>query len=255
MFPLDFNLLDFLDIILVSILLFQLYKLIKGTVAINIFIGIVSIYIMWKIFSAFGMELVSEIFNQFMSVGVLALIILFQKEIRKFLTVVGKTSFENQKLFLKPSNNDKYLSSKNIHEIVQACVNMSKTKTGAIIVIEKNSNLDTTIETGRIINSELSSPILESIFFKNSPLHDGAVIIQNKKICAARCVLPISESISLPSSMGMRHKSALGITEQTDCLSITVSEQNGSISFFEDGKIKTNLNFEKLKNNITKSAQ
>ena len=255
MFPLDFNLLDFLDIILVSILLFQLYKLIKGTVAINIFIGIVSIYIMWKIFSSLGMGLVSEIFDQFMSVGVLALIILFQKEIRKFLTVVGKTSFENQKLFLKPSNNDKYLSSKNIHEIVQACENMSKTKTGAIIVIEKNSNLDTTIETGRIINSELSSPILESIFFKNSPLHDGAVIIQNKKICAARCVLPISESISLPSSMGMRHKSALGITEQTDCLSITVSEQNGSISFFEDGKIKTNLNFEKLKNNITKSAQ
>ena len=165
MFPLDFNLLDFLDIILVSILLFQLYKLIKGTVAINIFIGIVSIYIMWKIFSSLGMGLVSEIFDQFMSVGVLALIILFQKEIRKFLTVVGKTSFENQKLFLKPSNNDKYLSSKNIHEIVQACVNMSKTKTGAIIVIEKNSNLDTTIETGRIINSELSSPILEKSIF------------------------------------------------------------------------------------------
>ena len=198
MFPLDFNLLDFLDILLVSILLFQLYKLIKGTVAINIFIGIVSIYIMWKIFSSLGMGLVSEIFDQFMSVGVLALIILFQKEIRKFLTVVGKTSFENQKLFLKPSKNDKYLSSKNIHEIVQACENMSKTKTGAIIVIEKNSNLDSTIETGRIINSELSSPILESIFFKNSPLHDGAVIIQNKKICAARCVLPIGKSTSLP---------------------------------------------------------
>ena len=132
---------------------------------------------------------------------------------------------------------------------------MSKTKTGAIIVIEKNSNLDSTIETGRKINSELSSPIIESIFFKNSPLHDGAVIIQNEKIIAARCVLPISESDSLPASMGMRHKSALGITEQTDCISLTVSEQNGSISFFEDGKIKTNLNFEKLKKYIFKSVE
>lgn len=255
MFPFDFNLLNFLDIILVSILLFQLYKLIKGTVAINIFIGIVSIYIMWKIFSSLGMSLVSEIFDQFMSVGVLALIILFQKEIRKFLVVVGKTSFKNQKIFIRSNHKAKYLSEKNINEITQACVNMSKTKTGAIIVIEKNSNLDSTIETGRKINSELSSPIIESIFFKNSPLHDGAVIIQNEKIIATRCVLPISESDSLPASMGMRHKSALGITEQTDCITITVSEQNGSISFFEDGKIKTNLNFDKLKKYISNSVE
>jgi len=254
MFPIDFNITDIIDIFLVSILLFQLYKLVKGTVAINIFIGIVSIYIMWKVFSALGMGLVSEIFDQFMSVGVLALIILFQKEIRKFLVVVGKTSFKNQKIFLKSKNKIKNLSENKINEIIHACENMSKSKTGAIIVIEKNSNLESTINTGRIINCELSSTMLESIFFKNSPLHDGAVIIQNEKISAARCVLPISESINMPATMGMRHKSALGITEQTDCISITVSEQNGSISFFEDGNLKTNLSIEKLKKQIETSV-
>jgi len=254
MFPIEFNIIDVIDIFLVSILLFQLYKLVKGTVAINIFIGIVSIYIMWKILSALGMELVSEIFDQFMSVGVLALIILFQKEIRKFLVVVGKTSFKNQKIFLKSKSTIKNLSEDKINEIIHACENMSKSKTGAIIVIEKNSNLESTINTGRIINCELSSTMLESIFFKNSPLHDGAVIIQNEKISAARCVLPISESINMPATMGMRHKSALGITEQTDCISITVSEQNGSISFFEDGNLKTNLSIEKLKKQIETSV-
>ena len=254
MFPIEFNIIDIIDIFLVSILLFQLYKLVKGTVAINIFIGIVSIYIMWKILSALGMELVSEIFDQFMSVGVLALIILFQKEIRKFLVVVGKTSFKNQKIFLKSKSTIKNLSEDKINEIIHACENMSKSKTGAIIVIEKNSNLESTINTGRIINCELSSTMLESIFFKNSPLHDGAVIIQNEQISAARCVLPISESINMPATMGMRHKSALGITEQTDCISITVSEQNGSISFFEDGSLKTNLSIEKLKKQIETSV-
>jgi len=250
MLPLDFNIVDIIDIFLVSILLFQLYKLVRGTVAINIFIGIVLIYVMWKVFSALGMGLVSEIFNQFMSVGVLALIILFQKEIRKFLVVVGKTSFKNQKIFLKSKKSIKILSEKKIEEITQACENMSKSKTGAIIVIEKNSILDSTTNTGRIINSELSSIILESIFFKNSPLHDGAIIIQNEKIIAARCVLPISEATNLPVTMGMRHKSALGITEQTDCLCITVSEQNGSISFYQDGKITANLSVEQLKKYI-----
>ena len=254
MFPIEFNIIDVIDIFLVSILLFQLYKLVKGTVAINIFIGIVSIYIMWKILSALGMELVSEIFDQFMSVGVLALIILFQKEIRKFLVVVGKTSFKNQKIFLKSKSTIKNLSENKINEIIHACENMSKSKTGAIIIIEKNSNLESTINTGRIINCELSSTMLESIFFKNSPLHDGAVIIQNEQISAARCVLPISESINMPATMGMRHKSALGITEQTDCISITVSEQNGSISFFEDGSLKTNLSIEKLKKQIETSV-
>lgn len=254
MLPLDFNIVDIIDIFLVSILLFQLYKLVRGTVAINIFIGIILIYVMWKVFSAFGMGLVSEIFNQFMSVGVLALIILFQKEIRKFLVVLGKTSFKNQKLFLKSKKSIKILSEEKIEEITQACENMSKSKTGAIIVIEKNSILDSTTSTGRRINSELSSIILESIFFKNSPLHDGAVIIQNEKIIAARCVLPISETTNLPVTMGMRHKSALGITEQADCLCITVSEQNGSISFYQDGKIKINISIEQLKKYIYQSV-
>jgi uncharacterized protein (TIGR00159 family) len=253
MFPFDFNILDIIDIVLVAILLFQLYKLVRGTVAINIFVGIISIYIMWKIFSAFGMELVSEIFDQFMSVGVLALIIVFQQEIRRFLILIGKTSFKNQKFFIKSKKNIKILSDKKINEISDACENMSKSKTGAILVIEKNNTLDLTINTGRIINSELSKIMIENIFFKNSPLHDGAIVIQNEKIIAARCVLPISESKTLPVTMGMRHKSALGITEQTDCICITVSEQNGSISFYENGEIKPNINIEQLKKYIYNS--
>jgi len=246
MFFLDFNIFDFIDITLVSILIFQLYKLIKGSAGINIFIGMALVYIMWKIFSALEMSLISEILGQFISVGVLALIIVFQQEIRRFLVLIGKNTFKNKNLFIKSKNKEKFLSTKNIEDICKACHNMSETKTGAIIIIERNDNLDLILKTGRVISSNLSQIMIESIFYKNAPLHDGAIIIINKKIIGARCVLPISESNTIPTEMGMRHKAALGVTEQYDCIAITVSEQNGNISCFENGKIKMNLDSKTL---------
>tara|TARA_B100000579_G_scaffold437192_1_gene465582 strand:- start:2971 stop:3744 length:774 start_codon:yes stop_codon:yes gene_type:complete len=246
MFFLDFNIFDFIDITLVSILIFQLYKLIKGSAGINIFIGMALVYIMWKIFSALEMSLISEILGQFISVGALALIIVFQQEIRRFLVLIGKNTFKNKNLFIKSKNTEKFLSTKNIEDICKACHNMSQTKTGAIIIIERNDNLDLILKTGRVISSNLSQIMIESIFYKNAPLHDGAIIIINKKIIGARCVLPISESSTIPTEMGMRHKAALGVTEQYDCIAITVSEQNGNISCFENGKIKMNLDSKTL---------
>jgi len=247
MFFIDFNIFDFIDITLVSILIFQLYKLVRGSAAINIFIGMTLFYIMWKIFSALEMSLLSEILGQFISVGVLALIIVFQQEIRRFLVLIGKNIFKNKNLFIRSKNTKKLLTEENIEDICNACNNMSQTKTGAIIIIERSDNLDLILKTGRIISSNLSQIMIESVFYKNAPLHDGAIIIINKKIIGARCVLPISESNAMPSEMGMRHKAALGVTEQYDCIAITVSEQNGKISCFENGKMKTNLDLKTLK--------
>ena len=254
MFFIDFNIFDFIDITLVSILIFQLYKLVKGSAAINIFIGMSLVYIMWKIFSALEMSLLSEILGQFISVGVLALIIVFQQEIRRFLVLIGKNIFKNKNLFIKSKNTENFLNEENIDDICGACQNMSKTKTGAIIIIERNDNLDQIIKTGRVISSNLSQIMIESVFYKNAPLHDGAIVIINKKIIGARCVLPISESNIILTEMGMRHKAALGVTEIHDCIAITVSEQNGKISFFENGKMQTNLETKKLKDLLTLSS-
>ena len=254
MFFIDFNIFDFIDITLVSILIFQLYKLVKGSAAINIFIGMSLVYIMWKIFSALEMSLLSEILGQFISVGVLALIIVFQQEIRRFLVLIGKNIFKNKNLFIKSKNTKNFLNEENIDDICGACQNMSTTKTGAIIIIERNDNLDQIIKTGRVISSNLSQIMIESVFYKNAPLHDGAIVIINKKIIGARCVLPISESNIILTEMGMRHKAALGVTEIHDCIAITVSEQNGKISFFENGKMQTNLETKKLKDLLTLSS-
>jgi len=254
MFFIDFNIFDFIDITLVSILIFQLYKLVKGSAAINIFIGMALVYIMWKIFSALEMSLLSEILGQFISVGVLALIIVFQQEIRRFLVLIGKNIFKNKNLFIKSKNTENFLNEENINDICGACQNMSTTKTGAIIIIERNDNLDQIIKTGRVISSNLSQIMIESVFYKNAPLHDGAIVIINKKIIGARCVLPISESNIILTEMGMRHKAALGVTELHDCIAITVSEQNGKISFFENGTMQTNLETKKLKDLLTLSS-
>jgi len=254
MFFLEFSIFDFIDIALVTILIFQLYKIVRGTAVINIFIGMMLVYIMWKVFSALEMSLLSEILGQFISVGVLALIIVFQQEIRRFLILIGKNTFKNKNIFIKSKNKKELLNNSNIEDVCNACYNMSKSKTGAIIVIEKNNNLDLILKTGRVISTNLSQIMIESIFYKNAPLHDGAIIIINQKIMGARCVLPISESNKLPIEMGMRHKAALGVTDQNDCIVITVSEQNGKISYFEEGKITSNLNHLELKEIIKKSV-
>ena len=226
---LSVRLLDILDILIVAFLLYKIYRLLKGGAAINIFIGIIAIYVLWWLFvKILNMQLLGAILGQFMSIGVIALIIVFQQEIRRFLLVIGSNSFAGKDSFtrkLLPWNwQAPAISKPNISPIVKACTSMSKNKTGAIMVLARSSDLQFYERTGDIMDAEVSKRLLESIFFKNSPMHDGAVIIENNKIKAARCVLPVTENTDLPAHYGMRHRAALGITEQSDAISIIVSE-------------------------------
>lgn len=246
--------LDILDILLVAFLLYQIYNLIRGTTAINIFIGIFSLYLLWLLVKALNMQLLSSILGQVIGVGVIALLIVFQQEIRRFLLVIStryirsrKFSFDN--LF---SFGEKKDTNINIDAIVNACSNMSAFKTGALIAISKKSDLLSFIKTGDIINADTTSRILESIFFKNSPLHDGAVIIKEDKIAAARCVLPATERLDLPPQFGMRHRAALGITEKTDAIVVLVSEETGAISFAKEESIETNIGPNRLRQRLIK---
>lgn len=233
----DFSFLDVLDIILVAVLLYYIYKLLKGTVAINIVIGIAFIFIIWKITQTLNMEMLSGILGYLLSGGVIALIIVFQQEIRKFLLMIGTTNFSTQRGFL---NQLKFLKTEinseiDIETVLKACISMSKTKTGALLVIEKTNNLDFLINNGDKMNALVNEAILESIFYKNSPLHDGATVIRDNYIVATRVVLPISDSTKIPSRYGLRHRAAIGVTEKTDAICLLVSEETGEISYIKDG--------------------
>jgi diadenylate cyclase len=234
---------DAIDILLVAIILYQFYRLIKGTTAINIFLGIVSVYIFYKIVKAMHMELLGEILSAFISVGFIALIVVFQPEIRKFLFLLGTPNFITQKhrrfLFWKLR-----LSSSiplDIETLVNTCTTLASTNTGALIVIARQNELNTFVETGERIDSNLSGQLLQNIFFKNSPMHDGAVIIRENRIVAARCILPVTGNQDLPVHYGTRHRAAIGITEQSDAIALVVSEQTGKISMCIQGELKTDL--------------
>jgi uncharacterized protein (TIGR00159 family) len=231
---LNLSVIDFIDVALVATLLYYVYKLVKGTVAINIFIGIVMIYIIWKITQALQMQLLSNILGGFIRVGMFALIVVFQQEIRKFLLMLGSTNFGNKRNFLKQL---KFLKSENklttdIDVIISACQKMSLSKTGALIVLERNNNLDFLAETGDKMNIAVTQPIIESIFFKNSPLHDGAIIIEGNTVKATRVILPVNNEKTIPQRFGLRHRAAVGVTERTDAIAIIVSEETGQISCF-----------------------
>src|SRR6056297_2889462 len=236
--------LDILDILLVAFLLYQFYNLIKGTVAINIFIGIFALYLLWLIVKALNMQLLSSILGQVIGVGVIALIIVFQQEIRRFLLLIGSQYFSNKQASFRNimTFNFNTQTGIRIKSIVKACINLSHGKIGGLIVITRKSDLRTYTKTGDIINATTSSRLIESIFNKKSPLHDGAVIIRKDKIAAARCILPISENTYLPPYFGLRHRAALGITEVSDAFVIVVSEERGEISVADNGQITTNIN-------------
>ncbi len=238
---LHFSILDALDIILVAFLLYYIYKLLKGTVAINIFIGIAFIVLIWKITVFLEMEMLSGLLGTLISVGAIAILIVFQPEVRKFLLMLGTTNITQRTGFFKnfisfKSNNSSIKSDLNIAEIVMACMNMSETKTGALIVLERSQNLDFITSSGDKMNIEVNCPILESIFYKNSPLHDGAIIIRKNNIIATRVVLPLSKK-TLPSRFGLRHRAAVGITEKTDAMCLIISEETGTISYSKDGEV------------------
>ncbi len=252
-----FRLLDAIDILLVAVLLYELYSLVRGTAAINILTGIVLLYVVWIIVKALDMQLFSSILSRFLDVGVIAIIIVFQQELRRFLLIIGKTEFFNRKNFTKNFlmlQLDKQ-SELDIHPILKACHNLADKKTGALIVIEKDTDLTFYAQTGDVIDSNITEAMLESIFFKNNPLHDGAVIIVDNKIHAARCVLPSTEKTDFPPNLGMRHRAAVGITEKSDAIAISVSEQIGSISVAHLGKLYHNLSNEKLATQLHEMLQ
>lgn len=247
-FFIGLRLLDIIDIILVALLLYELYNLVKGTAAINILLGIIAIFLIWRLVRILEMELLSEILGAFISVGFIALIVVFQPEIRKFLLLVGTPSFirkrNNRFLFWKIRYTEDELS---IDPIVQACYKMANTKTGALIVIGKVNELNDITETGEIIEARISEQLLENIFYKNSPLHDGAVIIMANKIKAASCILPVSKNDTLPAQVGLRHRAAVGITEKSDAIALVVSEQTGQISWCKAGQLNTDIAPARLK--------
>lgn len=240
----DLKLIDVIDIILVAVILFQLYKLIRGTAALSIFIGIFIIYMFWLIVKALNMELIGALMGQVIGVGVIALIIVFQQEVRRFLLVIGNR-YMNRRRFsfgrLFSNVEEETGSPKEAEEIVRAAESMASKKIGALIVLGRKSSLDIYSEGGERIDAIISAELLETIFFKNSPLHDGAVLIEDGKIFAARCPLPITDRVLLPPKYGMRHRAAIGISEHTDSLVVVVSEESGAITVADGGEIKENI--------------
>lgn len=252
----DFSFLDVLDILLVAILLYYIYKLLKGTVAINIFIGIALIFLIWKMTQILKMEMLSNILGYLLSGGVIALIIVFQQEIRKFLLMIGTTNFASRRSFL---NQLKFLKSEinsdtDTEILLEACRKLSTTKTGALIVMERTNSLDFLVNTGDSMNAQINVALLESIFYKNSPLHDGATIVRDNFVVATRVILPVSNDSKIPSRFGLRHRAAIGVSEKTDAVCLLVSEETGEISYIKDGTFELYADYEelaeKLKNDI-----
>lgn len=248
----QFKLIDAIDIFLVAILLYAAYTLAKGTNAVKIFFGFGIIYVFYIVINAVELKLLSSILSKFINVGVIAIMIVFQQEIRKFLLYIGSNEFLKNngwrnliKFGFKSSTNQNF--QLDIDAIVEACYKMSKTKTGALIIIARKTDLKLYINTGDQLDSSISARMIENIFFKNSPMHDGALIIADNRIVATRCVLPVTEKENFPAHYGMRHRAAVGITEITDALAISVSEQTGNVSLTIAGEINAELSQEKLR--------
>lgn len=253
----DFTLLDALDILLVATLLYYIYKLLKGTVAINILLGIGVVFLIWKITEALHMEMLSNILGKLIGGGVIALIIVFQQEIRKFLLMIGSANFSSKKSFLKQLKfmKSEINSETDVDTILDACKELSKTKTGALIVIEQTNSLEFLINEGNTMNALVNNALLQSVFYKNSPLHDGATIIRDNYVVATRVVLPVSDSIKIPARFGLRHRAAIGVTEKTDALCILVSEETGEISYIKDGDFQLYKNDEDLNKKLSNDLE
>lgn len=246
------SIMDVVDILLVALILYYIYKLIRGTQATNILAGVLVIYVSWIVARAFNMELMSGILGSVISVGLIALIIIFQAEIRKFLQTLGTNSQQAGPLaivykLLDPTKRTKHENIDSVIDpIVRACGDMSATYTGALIVIKQDGSLEDIISTGVVIDANIDSSLIRNIFFKNSPLHDGAMVIAGGRIVAAKCVLPSTKS-NVPLSFGMRHRAAMGLCEESDAIVVVVSEETGAISVAQNGNIRRGLSETELK--------
>ncbi len=244
---LDFNIKDFIDILLVAILLYYVYRLMKESRSINVFTGILVFIVLWLFVSQIlEMKLLGSIMDKLVSVGVLAILILFQDEIRKFLYNLGAHRRVKGLMSFFRGNKEKEVDRTTLMPIVMACMSMGKAKVGALIVIERSVPLDDIVATGEKIDAAISQRLIENIFFKNSPLHDGAMVISQKRIKAAGCILPVSHNTDIPKSLGLRHRAAMGISQESDALAIVVSEETGRISVALNGKFHLRLSAEEL---------
>ena len=243
----EFGIKDFIDILLVAFLLYYTYKLMKDSGSINIFSGILIFIVIWLIVTqVLEMKLLGSILDKLVSVGVLALIILFQDEIRRFLLTLGTHRQISAIIRFFTNSKKEKKENEDIMPIVMACISMGKQKTGALIVIEHSLPLDDIIRTGEVIDADVNQRLIENIFFKNSPLHDGAMIIRKKRIKAAGCILPVSHDLNIPKELGLRHRAAMGISQESDALAIIVSEETGSISVAYRGQFNLRLTAEEL---------
>ncbi|MBQ1973275.1 MAG: diadenylate cyclase CdaA [Paraprevotella sp.] len=248
----DFGIKDLIDILLVSLLLYYSYKIMKESRSLNVFYGVLIFVAFWLLISRIlNMRLLGSVLDQLVNVGALALIVLFQEEIRKFFYTIG--THQRVQNILKHIRGEKHKkqSREDIIPIVMACINMSKQKVGALIVIERNLPLNDIIRSGEMIDAQINQRLIENIFFKNSPLHDGAMIISNQRIKAAGCILPVSHSMNIPKELGLRHRAAMGVSQETDALAIIVSEETGHISIAFRGNFKLRLSAEELERLLT----
>ena len=252
----EFGLKDFIDILLVALMLYYIYKLMKESGSINIFIGILVFIVIWLFVSqVLEMRLLGSIFDKLVSVGVLALIVLFQDEIRHFLLTIGTQGQGRASKFVRfiTGRKTEVIEKADIMPIVLACMSMSKQKIGALIIMEKAVPLNDIIRTGDDIDANLNQRLIENIFFKNSPLHDGAMIIRHKRIAAAGCILPVSHDSNIPKALGLRHRAAMGISQETDAIAIIVSEETGGISVAYRGEFHLRLSAEELEQFLTQA--
>ncbi len=248
---LDFGIKDAIDILCVALGLYYVFRLMKESSAVNIFSGILIFLVVWLLVSqVFEMRLLGTLLDKLVSMGGLALIILFQEEIRRFFSSIG-THHKVDVLFRLLGKKKSDVHREDVMPIVMACMSMAKQKVGALIVIERKVGLNEYIRSGDIINADINQRLIENIFFKNSPLHDGAVIISHKRIKAAGCILPVAHNSDIPKALGLRHRAALGISQKSDCLAIIVSEETGGISMAQNGQFYLRLSAEELETRLT----
>lgn len=242
---------DVIDVVLVAFLLYYLYRVMKDSGSLNVFLGILMFIFSWLFVSKLlQMRLLGSIFDQLMSVGTLALVIIFQEEIRNFFRTLG--SHRQLRFLSRFFSRDKKDDATDVLPIVLACNSMAQQKVGALIVVQRNMSLDDIVKTGETINADISQRLIEAVFFKNAPLHDGAMVIQNGRITAAQCILPVSHNLNISKKLGLRHRSAIGITESYDAIAIVVSEETGTISAAIGGKLMPNLDARKLEEILNK---
>ncbi len=245
-----------IDIIVVAVLLYYIYSLIKNTIAVNLLLGLLVIFIFYQVVSSLKMDLLSTILNKFMSVGILALVVIFQPEIRRFLLHIGKSSLIQQnKIWWRNLFGGKEIERDNmmrIKPIMDACKSMKKSRTGALLVFVKFYDDQLFANSSELIESRISKRLLESIFHKNSPLHDGAVVIAENKIKSASCILPLTLNENLPAHFGLRHRAGIGISENTDAVAVIVSEETGEIAYAKQGRVRMNVSFGELEKLLNK---